>query len=574
MYGQLTRCKAMVAANSAQHMNVNGTRSNESAAQSMHKGTSPASAQVSPKAVNRQPFEVDNSEESVTIRPSRDGDTTTRDVCISCNDATGLGCDVARMLLDFGLIIVSGDWHTDGEWCFIMIVVRLAPRMPAHWKLLKTRLLELCPKHLWINSWRPPNPADVLVPFLLQVSSYDRAGVLHDLMHTLWEADVTVFKAYITTSPSHDVLDKFWLYDNRFQLPDHHRVLEISDQVRQVMNEPAAGCSITAAPPDSASAERTSSNANGTAVSLPAASVVSNMRRPCKDANATSPLARLGRKGGGGNTSATSSVSSLAALLEEAGDQWGSHDRCEVTLDNATTDAYTCVHVLCPDRKGLVYDLMRTIKDLHLRVAFARVAVQTDGLCDTDLFVQHVNGGHISDRDDQEVLHARVLAAVAIPVRIAIRDIHERTVTEIVVTAQIDSGGKGRPRVTYDVTEALNAAKLCVFKAEMYIEAEPEAAAADRRPQELHRFLVNGRDGSRLTSSEQKKDLYQVIQLQLAGIAVESRNQQPSGGHRAPTTGTTSATASAAANQRSQRPAAAKVGRDIIDSLANWSWSS
>lgn len=44
-----------------------------------------------------------------------------------------------------------------------------------------------------------------------------------DLMHTLWEADVSVFKAHITTSPSHDVLDMFWLYDNRHQLPDHHR---------------------------------------------------------------------------------------------------------------------------------------------------------------------------------------------------------------------------------------------------------------------------------------------------------------------------------------------------------------
>jgi hypothetical protein len=44
-----------------------------------------------------------------------------------------------------------------------------------------------------------------------------------DLMHTLWEADVEVFKAHITTSPAGEVLDMFWLYDNRQQLPDHHR---------------------------------------------------------------------------------------------------------------------------------------------------------------------------------------------------------------------------------------------------------------------------------------------------------------------------------------------------------------
>ncbi len=60
-------------------------------------------------------------------------------------------------------------------------------------------------------------------------------------------------------------------------------------------------------------------------------------------------------------------------LQEDAGDEWGSPDSCSVALDNATTDAYTCVTIAAPDRKGLVYDLMRTVKDIRLRVAFARV---------------------------------------------------------------------------------------------------------------------------------------------------------------------------------------------------------
>lgn len=46
-----------------------------------------------------------------------------------------------------------------------------------------------------------------------------------------------------------------------------------------------------------------------------------------------------------------------------------------VTLDNATTSAYSLVNVVAADRKGLVYDLMRTLKDIHLRVAYAKVAV-------------------------------------------------------------------------------------------------------------------------------------------------------------------------------------------------------
>ena len=50
-------------------------------------------------------------------------------------------------------------------------------------------------------------------------------------MHTLWEADVTVFKAHITTNPASDVLDMFWIYDNRHELPDHHRCARLPSQV-------------------------------------------------------------------------------------------------------------------------------------------------------------------------------------------------------------------------------------------------------------------------------------------------------------------------------------------------------
>lgn len=44
-----------------------------------------------------------------------------------------------------------------------------------------------------------------------------------DLMHVLWEADVAVFKAHITTGPSDKVLDLFWIYDNKKELPENHR---------------------------------------------------------------------------------------------------------------------------------------------------------------------------------------------------------------------------------------------------------------------------------------------------------------------------------------------------------------
>lgn len=43
-----------------------------------------------------------------------------------------------------------------------------------------------------------------------------------------------------------------------------------------------------------------------------------------------------------------------------------------MTVDNCTTSSYTVVGVVCRDRKGLVYDLFRTLKDIHIRVAYAK----------------------------------------------------------------------------------------------------------------------------------------------------------------------------------------------------------
>lgn len=56
--------------------------------------------------------------------------------------------------------------------------------------------------------------------------------------------------------------------------------------------------------------------------------------------------------------------------------------------------------------------------------------------------------------------------AVALPVRIDLRDAFDACATELTVTANIDSGGRGRPRVTFDVTQGLSAAGVGVFMAD------------------------------------------------------------------------------------------------------------
>eukprot|EP00891_Asterochloris_glomerata_P008160 jgi/Astpho2/8160/e_gw1.00120.231.1_t len=332
------------------------------------------------------------------------------------------------MLLDFGLKVLHGDMTTDGRWCFLIFkagpsawclpCVVLCPGIPAHWALLKARLEKICPSGQAATSlWRwTSDRVEVQHPFLLQVTSYDRAGVLHDLMHTLWESNVAVFKAHITTGPSNKVLDLFWLYDNKGKAAPPSGSLapcsHCQQRARRVWG--ARGC------------------AGG-----------QECRRVHLPALFCAGCARWSR------------VPEWCALGREP-------ERCpngirsplQITIDNSTTAAYSLVGIVCLDRKGLAFDLMRTLKDMNVRVAFGSINTRARS-CEADLFVQEP-----ACRDSQQELKDRIRQAVALPVRIAIKDVYDETCTELLVTANLDSGGRGRPRVTYDVTAALNAMHL------------------------------------------------------------------------------------------------------------------
>lgn len=57
----------------------------------------------------------------VTVTPVGD---RSADVRICSPDATGFGCDLARIMFDFGLVVDRGDFSTDGKWSFLMFKVR------------------------------------------------------------------------------------------------------------------------------------------------------------------------------------------------------------------------------------------------------------------------------------------------------------------------------------------------------------------------------------------------------------------------------------------------------------------
>jgi hypothetical protein len=160
------------------------------------------------------------SDEVVQIRHAdAAGDPTV--VTVSCPDQTGLGCDLCRLVLLFGLNILKGgasachaplaalisakipvyffgwlktsalcvaDMSTDGRWCYIVLWVVARQRRAMAWDLLKERLVELCPvpAPFGIDSsfLAAAGLLEDLAPaapqvFLLKLCCYDRVGLLH-----------------------------------------------------------------------------------------------------------------------------------------------------------------------------------------------------------------------------------------------------------------------------------------------------------------------------------------------------------------------------------------------------------
>lgn len=43
-------------------------------------------------------------------------------------------------------------------------------------------------------------------------------------------------------------------------------------------------------------------------------------------------------------------------------------DYVSITMDNLLSPAHTLVQIMCQDHKGLLYDIMRTLKDYNIKV--------------------------------------------------------------------------------------------------------------------------------------------------------------------------------------------------------------
>ncbi|AQK95501.1 ACT domain-containing protein ACR9 [Zea mays] len=316
-------------------------------------------------------------------------------VTVNCPDQTGLGCDLCRTILEFGLRITRADVSTDGHWCFVVFwVVPRSSSIKVRWASLKNRLMSMCPSSYSIPFFyrdvSQPEPGPLQF-YLLKLMSPDRKGLLHDVTHIL--SDLELFRA------------------------------ELADTDSEVCSSP------------------------------------------------------------------------LSAELRKV------RTTATVNFDNSLSPAHTLVQIVCADQKGLIYDILRTMKDCNIQIFYGRfrsdkkgsASKGSSGCREVDLFVKQVDGKKVTDPAKQDALRSRLRSETLHPLRVMV--VGRGPDTELLVANPVEASGKGRPRVFYDATLALKALGICIFSAEIGRQA------ASERHWEVYRFLLDDSKEFPLASS-------------------------------------------------------------------------
>jgi len=82
-----------------------------------------------------------------------------------------------------------------------------------------------------------------------------------------------------------------------------------------------------------------------------------------------------------------------------------------VRTDNSTSENYTIIDVFAADRQGLLYRVARTLFELNLSVALAKIATHLDQVVDV-FYVSDAQGGKIEDEARLEAIRARLLEEI------------------------------------------------------------------------------------------------------------------------------------------------------------------
>jgi len=166
-------------------------------------------------------------------------DPRTKELVISSADATGLGVDVARVLFAFGLSVFFCDLSADNTWAYLVFRVRESDDVNdrVDWIQLAEKLEATCPSDGDALAAMSHIAMSEIDPYVVKVAGFDRPGLLWRISKAFWQLDCSVFKAHVSTDETGNVVDSFWIHDNKGSLPSPERALEISDHLIELLGE-------------------------------------------------------------------------------------------------------------------------------------------------------------------------------------------------------------------------------------------------------------------------------------------------------------------------------------------------
>ncbi|KAK6126249.1 hypothetical protein DH2020_039994 [Rehmannia glutinosa] len=408
-------------------------------------------------------------DDAVIIRQSeKEGEPCV--ITVNCPDKTGLGCDLCRIILFFGLTVVRIDVSTDGKWCYIVFWVLGKPS--TRWSLLKKRLMGACPCFLLacgISYYRAelqsPKPADV---FLLKFCCHDRLGLLHARreMNQLLVPMIFFWTRHISNSTDifHSRLVILFNGHLRELLHTKTRKEDTCDHLKAVLGDATISCDIEMVGPETTSCSQ-------------------------EPSFITDAIAE--------------DMFNIEKLNEHQEDSIAF--KCpSITMDTLLSPSHTLVQIVCQDHKGLLYDVMRTLKDYNIQISYGRFTTKGETECELDLFIMQEDGKKIVDPSKQNSLRARLEMELSRPLRVAL--ISRGPDTELLVANPIELSGKGRPLVFYDITLALKMLNRPIFSAEI------GRYDIGDRDWEVYRVLLDeGDDGSSVSKKEIEETVWKML---------------------------------------------------------------
>ncbi|CAK9160793.1 unnamed protein product [Ilex paraguariensis] len=399
----------------------------------------------------------------IISQSEKEGEPTV--ITVNCPDKTGLGCDLCHHLLFFQLSVVRVDVSTDGKWCYIVFWVVGKPS--TRWDLLKKRLMGVCPScssasgiSFYRTEMQPPKPPHV---FLLKFCGYDRRGLLHAVTEVLCVLELTIKRVKVSTTPDGKVMDLFFITDTRELLQTKKRQEDTIDHLKAAVGDAMISCDIEMVGPEITA---------------------------CSQGPSYLPPA------------ITEDLRDLDMLDDQQSGSIPSNS-VSITVDNSLSPAHTLVQIVCQDHKGLLYDIMRTLKDYNIQISYGRCTTKTETDCEMDLFIMQADGKKIVDPSKQNALRSRLQMELCRPLRVAL--VSRGPDTELLVANPVELSGKGRPLVFYDITLALKMLNTGIFSAEI-----ARHMIGDRE-WEVYRVLLDEGDGMSVSRNKIEEAVWKML---------------------------------------------------------------